>query len=159
MPLPKSLRRPHRQPAAQTRRTPCRTCHNLDPRGNPSSVYSSESTKGAPASLSLVLDILSLAKTNDAKEGGCRFCNVLVQALDAFFDGWRTCRQRVNVDMREKGSITVCIDSLRWSHELVEIYAASGRVLILPSAHWSRHQCTARLSSTPQAPTLDSNIA
>jgi hypothetical protein len=76
--------------------------------------------------LSLVLDALSLARTKDTKEGGCRFCGVLVQALDAFFEDWRGVRQRVSVDVQEKGSIKVGIDGERWKCELVEIYAGSG---------------------------------
>jgi len=89
-------------------------------------VYSVESERDPLASLSLVLDALSLAKTKDPKEGGCRFCGVLVQALDAFFEEWRGVRQRVSVDLKEKGTIKVGIDGEKWKRELVEIYAGSG---------------------------------
>ena len=125
MPQRQSLRQPQRRLSGQSRRK-CRTCHNLDPRGHSSSVYSTESEKSPLASLSLVLDALSLARTKDSKEGGCRFCDILVQALDAFFEDWRGVRQRVCVDVKEKGTIKVGIDGERWKRELVEIYAASG---------------------------------
>jgi hypothetical protein len=128
MPLRKALRQPQRKLSAQTRRTLCKTCHNLDPRGHPSSEYSD---LNAPlASLSLVLDATVLSKIKDTKEGGCRFCDVLVQALDVFFEDWRGTRQRVCIDIKEKGSIKVGIDGERWRRDLVEIYAGSGTYLL-----------------------------
>ncbi|KAF2690681.1 HET-domain-containing protein [Lentithecium fluviatile CBS 122367] len=139
MPLRNSLRQPVRQLSGQTRRKPCRTCNNLDPRGHSSSMYNAESEKTPLASLSLVLDALSLAKTKDPKEGGCRFCGVLVQALDAFFENWRGVRQRVCVDLKEKGSIKVGIDGEEWKRELVEIYAGSASRAPWPTLGTAHH--------------------
>jgi hypothetical protein len=81
------------------------------------------------ASLSLVLDALSLHNTKDPSKGGCRFCGVLVQALDAFFDEWRGVRKRVLVDIEEKGTIKLGVEGERWKREVVEIYAVSGTSL------------------------------
>jgi hypothetical protein len=130
MPLPKSLRRPVIRAASSTglaQRKRCRTCNNLDPRGHGSSVYASEAAKEPTARLDLVLDALALARTKSTDCGGCRFCNVLVQTLDAFFQKWRGARCRVNVSLKEKGTIKVSIDDERWKGEIVEIYAGSGR--------------------------------
>jgi hypothetical protein len=142
MPLPKSLRKPQRQSPAQRSRKPCRICHNLDPRGHSSSVYSTESDKAALASLSLVLDALSLAKTKDPKEGGCRFCDVLCQALDAYFEGWRGARERINIDLKEKGSIELEVDENRWNGERIEIYGGAGRNVSAPSKTATLRQLT-----------------
>ncbi|KAF2732410.1 HET-domain-containing protein [Polyplosphaeria fusca] len=129
MPLPKSLRRSTRRlsssSSSQSRRKVCRLCHNLDPRGHPSSVYQTESNKGTVASLTLVLDALALHRVKAPTDGGCRFCGVLVQALDAFFEGWRGCRGRVTVDLKEKASIRVGMEGEKWKGDSVEIYAGS----------------------------------
>ena len=99
-------------------------CNHLDPRGHTSSVYANENVKETRASLSLVADALSLAKV---KESGCRFCLVLALVLDAFFPKWRGSRARVNVDIKEKGTIKVTLSGERWKDEIAEIYAAPGR--------------------------------
>lgn len=132
MPLPKSLRRPVRRTSSsssisQPQRKKCCTCNNLDPRGHASSICLDETAKEPKASLSLVLDALSLAKTKETARGGCRFCNVLILVLDAFFEKWRGARVRVNVDLKEKGTVKVSLDGDRWKNEVVEIYAGSGR--------------------------------
>ncbi|KAF2635917.1 HET-domain-containing protein [Massarina eburnea CBS 473.64] len=139
MPLTRSLRQPHRRSTTQIRRKPCQICHNLNPRGHPSSVYSVESEEAALASLSLVLDSSSLAKTKDTQEGGCRFCAVLCQALDAFSQGWRDTLQRVNVDLKEKGTIKVGLDANRWKGERIEIYAGSASRAPWPTLGTTRH--------------------
>lgn len=77
------------------------------------------------ASLTLIVDALSFAKTKDVKGRGCRFCNVVIQALDFFMDGWRHARARINIDSKEKGTIKVSIDAERWKGEIIEIYAGS----------------------------------
>jgi hypothetical protein len=74
----------------------------------------------------LVLDALTLARTKDSKEGGCRFCGTIVQALDAFFEEWRGTRQRITLDLKERGTIKLGIDGEKWKREHVEIYAGSG---------------------------------
>jgi hypothetical protein len=132
MPLPKSLRRPVRRSSTsssigQTQRQRCRTCNSLDPRGHASSIYPDDVAKDTRAQLSLVIDALTLSKTKTVAQRGCRFCNVLVQSLDAFFETWRGARLRINVDIREKATIKVSVDSEPWRGETVEIYAGSGR--------------------------------
>jgi hypothetical protein len=126
MPLPKCLRRPVRSAAStrQSQRKKCRVCNHLDPRGHTSSLYEDQSVKEPRASLSLVMDALSLAQV---KESGCRFCNVLALVLDAFFSGWRGARVKVNVDIKEKGTIKVTLGGERWKDEIAEIYAAPGK--------------------------------
>lgn len=134
MPLPRSLRRPVRRSSsgssftAQPQRKKCRTCNNLDPRGHVSSICLDESAKEPKAALSLVLDALSLAKTKDVAKGGCRFCNILMVVLDAFFEEWRGLRVRINVDLKEKAPVRVSIDGEKWKNEIAEIYAGSGRL-------------------------------
>lgn len=123
MPL-RSLRRS--SGSSQSQRKKCRYCNNLDPRGHPSSVYP-ESSKDAKATLTLVLDAFYLSRIKSPTDGGCRFCDVLVQALDAFIEDWRGGRQRVTIDLKEKASIHIAIDGEKWKDEKVEIYATSGR--------------------------------
>lgn len=138
MPLPKSLRRPvRRAPSSSTgqpHRKRCRTCNNLDPREHSSSAYESEAAKEPTASLCLVLDAFAFSKTPDVKQGGCRFCNVLLVALDAFFENWRGARARINVDIREKGTIKISLDGALWKDQTVEIYAGSGQFVAFCSA-------------------------
>jgi hypothetical protein len=107
-------------------------CNNLDPRGHASSVYQSDSLKGGTTSLTLVLDALSLSRTKLPAERGCRFCYVLIQALDAFFDDWRGSRQQITINIREKGSIKVGINGARWEGELIEIFSGAGRDCLSP---------------------------
>ncbi|KAH7094356.1 heterokaryon incompatibility protein-domain-containing protein [Paraphoma chrysanthemicola] len=144
MPLPKSLRRPVRRTSSssligQSQRKQCRTCNNLDPRGHTSSVYPDDTNKTARASLRLMIDALSLSKTKDVTNRGCRFCNVLVQALDAFFETWRGSRSRVIVDLKEKSTIKVSIDNVRWKGEIIEIYAGSTSKAPWPSLGTAHH--------------------
>lgn len=139
MPLPKSLRRPARRTrlalsAGTSQRKKCRTCNNLDPRGHTNSILDAEAQKEPRASLNLVLDALALSDIKPPSNGGCRFCVVLVQALDAFFDKWRGSQYRINVDIKEKGTIKVSLDG---GHRMVEIYAGTGGYCI---HHLLRHQ-------------------
>jgi hypothetical protein len=133
MPLPKSLlRRPVRRTSTssftgQPQRRRCRTCNNLDPRGHTGSIHPDEVEKDTKARLSLVVDALALSKTKDVVHRGCRFCNVLVQALDAFFEKWRGARVKINVELKEKSTIKLSIDGGQWKGEIIEIYAGSGR--------------------------------
>lgn len=131
MPLPKSLRRPVRRASSssttgQFQRKRCRLCNNLDPRGHISSVYLDTAGKEQKSILCLTLDSLALSGTKDVSNRGCRFCNVLIPALDAFFEGWRGSRARVTVDIKEKGTIKISFDGEHWKDELIEIYAGSG---------------------------------
>jgi len=100
-------------------------CNHLDPKGHASSIYETEAVKEPRASLSLVLDALSLAKV---RESGCRFCYVVVLVLDAFFSGWRSARAKVHVDIKEKATIKISLGGKRWKDEIAEIYAAPGRL-------------------------------
>ncbi|KAH7125641.1 heterokaryon incompatibility protein-domain-containing protein [Dendryphion nanum] len=138
MPLPKSLRTAKRTAggsSAQSQRTKCPRCHNLDPRGHRNSTYQAESAKESLASLSLVIDALSLSRNqvSSSSKPDCRFCMVLVQALDAFFQGWRTFRGRVLLDIQEKSRIRVGIDTERWKNEQIEIFTGSAPQSALPS--------------------------
>jgi hypothetical protein len=132
MPLPKSLlRRPVRRSSTSSstghlQRQRCRTCNNLDPRGHSSSLHPDEAEKDSKARLSLVIDALALSKTKDVAHRGCRFCNVLMQALDAYFEKWRGARVKLNVDLKERSTIKVSIDEEQWKGEIIEIYAGSG---------------------------------
>jgi hypothetical protein len=147
MPNSRSMR-PNRQTpgSLSRRRKPCPLCNNLDPRGHASSVYQTEVAKSISTSLTLVLDALSLSRIKSPAEGGCRFCYVLIQALDAFFDDWRGSRQRINVDLKEKGSIKVGIDGVNWKGQLVEIFAGAGRIscLVLILIYLSHNSSPAR---------------
>lgn len=87
--------------------------------------------KGAKTRLTLVIDALTLSQTKDVSRRGCRFCNVLVQALDAFFEKWRGVRAKVNVEIVEKGTVKASMDGERWKGEIIEIYAGSGRLFPL----------------------------
>ena len=132
MPLPKSLRRPVRRTssassAGGSQRKKCRLCNNLDPRGHANSIQDAESLKEPRTSLNLVLDALALSSIKPTARGGCRFCIVLVQALDTFFGKWRGSRCRVNLYIKEKGTIKVSLDGAQWAKQMVEIYAGSGR--------------------------------
>jgi hypothetical protein len=131
MPLPKSLRRPvirtsSSSATGQSQRKRCHICNNLDPRGHASTIHLDESEKESKATLNLVIDALTLSKTKDVSNRGCRFCNALVQALDAFLEKWRGARVPVNVEIKEKSTIKVSIDGEPWKGEIIEIYAGSG---------------------------------
>ena len=102
-------------------------CNNLDPRGHTNSIQDVEVQKSPRASLDLVLDALALSNIRSPTSGGCRFCNVLAQALDAYFGKWRGIRCRVNVYLKEKGTIKVSLDCAQWANQMVEIYSGSGR--------------------------------
>ncbi len=102
-------------------------CNNLDPRGHANTVEDAEA-KGEPkASLSMVLDALALSNVKPMSTSGCRFCAILVNTLDAFFEKWRGARCRANIDMQEKGTIKVSLDGSQWANRVVEIYAGSCR--------------------------------
>jgi len=116
-----------RSASAQPHRKRCRMCHNLDPRNHPSSKYDTESSRGARAHLSLVIDAFALSKTKDVKDGGCRYCSLLSQALDAFFGDWRGSRRRINVELKEKESVKLELDCDHWKAEQVEIYCTKSR--------------------------------
>jgi hypothetical protein len=128
MPLPKSLlRRPVRRTSTSSstgkpQRKRCRTCNNLDPRDHSSSIYPDEDEKESKACLTLTVDALALSKTKSVAQAGCRFCNAIMQALDAFFEEWRGTRVKICIELREKGTIMVSIDSKRrrfpFSHAL-----------------------------------------
>lgn len=77
--------------------------------------------------MNLVLDALALSNIRLVANGGCRFCNVLAQTLDAYFGKWRGSRCRVNVNIKEKGTIKISLDGPQWVNEMVEIYAGLGR--------------------------------
>ena len=115
----------------------CRTCNNLDPRGHPMTVHQTEAGKDVKASLTLVLDPLSLSRTRSPSDGGCRYCAVLISALDTFFEGWRSVRQKLLLDLKEKSSIKVSIEVEKWNHEAVEICVGSGRGISLHNPPWS----------------------
>lgn len=136
MPLPKSLRRPVRRtsssPSTGTQRRKCRMCNNLDPRGHTNSIQDTEALEEPRATLDLVIDALALSNVKPATNGGCRFCTVLIQALDAFFDKWRGARCRVKLNIKEKGTIKVSLDGSRWVNQMIEIYAGSGRHCVPP---------------------------
>lgn len=157
MPLPKSLlRRPVRRTSSssltgQSQRQRCRTCNNLDPRGHASTVLPDEGDKSAKTRLTLVIDALTLSQTKDVSRRGCRFCNVLVQALDAFFEKWRGARAKINVDIVEKSTVKVSMDGERWKGEIIEIYAGSGRPS--PSTCTSVHGYHRRKYAWEQFPT------
>lgn len=142
MPLPKSLRRTAASSSsstAQSQRTRCSTCNNLDPRNHQGSVYQIEAAKDARASLILVIDALTLTRTKEVGKGGCRFCIVLVLALDAFFEKWRGARVRVHVEIKEKGTVRVSLDGARWKDEIVELYAGSASRRPWPTLGTAHH--------------------
>ncbi|KAF2846282.1 HET-domain-containing protein [Plenodomus tracheiphilus IPT5] len=144
MPLPKSLRRPVRRASSssttkQSQRKRCSICNNLDPRNHQSSVYQTEASKDPRASLHLVIDTFTLIKTKDASKGGCRFCIVLILALDAFLGNWRGARTKVNLELREKGTVKINLDGDRWKNEIVEIYAGSASRRPWPTLGTAHH--------------------
>ncbi|CAI6338355.1 unnamed protein product [Periconia digitata] len=130
---------PQRRSTTQARRKRCSICHDLDPRGHASSVYNSESEKAVLANLSVVLDLFSLAKTKDLREGGCRFCNVLIQALDALSIGWNGSSRRAFMHLQEKGTIQIELDNEKWRGELVEMYAGSASRAPWPTLGTAQH--------------------
>jgi hypothetical protein len=50
-----------------------------------------------------------------------------MQALDTFFEEWRGARTKICIELREKATIKVSIDSARRRGEIIELYAGSGR--------------------------------
>jgi hypothetical protein len=90
--------------------------------------------------LTLIIDALTLSQIKDVSRRGCRFCNVLVQALDAFFEKWRGARAKINVDIVEKSTVKVSMDGERWKGEIIEIYAGSGRPSPQHALPFRRHR-------------------
>jgi hypothetical protein len=74
-----------------------------------------------------MIDALTLTLTKDVTRRGCRFCNVLIQSLDAFFEDWRGTGVRIGIDLRERAPIKVSIDNDHLRGETIEIYAGSCR--------------------------------
>ncbi|KAF2002670.1 HET-domain-containing protein [Amniculicola lignicola CBS 123094] len=140
MPLPKPLRQSkHSGSSSQPRRNICKQCHNLDPRGHTSSVCESESSKEVTSNLTLILDALQLQRTKETTDGGCRFCRVLIKALDNFFDDWKGFRGRIILGMKEKGTIKISIDGNTWRGKLIEIYAESASRAPWPALGHAHH--------------------
>jgi len=118
-----NAKRNRARPKTSSRR-PCRLCHNLDPRGHPQSVCPDPNTKIAATSLTLVVDGLELQRIQSK---GCRFCHVIVQALDGFCKEWKKSRGRVVLEMVEKGPVKITLDDSTLGEVSVELSASSGK--------------------------------
>lgn len=128
MPLPKALQRRNtssKHVSSGPQRKFCKLCHNLDPRSHLNTVYETES-KEPRATLTLVLDAVALSRSKKPNDGGCRFCNVISQALGGFYKSWDKTGQRIYVELQEKGTIKVALDGSSNREEAVELSAASG---------------------------------
>ncbi|KAF2143460.1 uncharacterized protein K452DRAFT_350467 [Aplosporella prunicola CBS 121167] len=101
--------------------TPCRTCNNLDPRGHSSTFYDTESTSRSIASLTLIVDALSLKRSRE----NCPRCHLVAEALDAHSKDWKTSRPPVLLELTEHAPIRITLQLSRSSSEKVEIYASS----------------------------------
>ncbi|PSN64103.1 HET-domain-containing protein [Corynespora cassiicola Philippines] len=135
MPVTKSLR-PRRQPSG---RKHCRLCHNFDPLGLPTTIYKTGTAKESIASANIICDGLDLSRTKDPAEGGCRFCLVLIQALDAFFEGWRGARQKILLEFSQKGPVKASIDGDSRKGQSIEIYAGAASRAPWPTLGTARH--------------------
>ncbi|OCL15225.1 HET-domain-containing protein [Glonium stellatum] len=120
---PKTLQPPAARSAQRRRRSPCKLCNNLDPRGHTTTAYDAESSSQANASLTLVIDGLKLQSSGEL---GCRFCFLVSQALDAFLKDWRTSRGRITINLVEGKPVKVSIEGLKCNGVSLEIYAPHG---------------------------------
>ncbi|KAH4195895.1 hypothetical protein HBI04_109440 [Parastagonospora nodorum] len=62
-----------------------------------------------------------------------------MQALDAFLEEWRGTRDKICIELREKGTIKVSIDSKRRREEIVELYAGSASRAPWPTLGTAHH--------------------
>jgi hypothetical protein len=106
----------------QLRRARCRLCNNLEPTGA-SATYDAEGSSASFARLTFAIDAFRL---NRVGKGGCRFCNLLCQILDQAAPEWRKERAPIELDIVEKGPITLRI--LRSGNDQIafEIYSPPG---------------------------------
>ncbi|KAF2204730.1 hypothetical protein GQ43DRAFT_446555 [Delitschia confertaspora ATCC 74209] len=104
----------------------CCVCHNLDPHGHPNTEYHTESSKRVGPGLTLVLDGLESQRTQNSD---CRFCGILIQALDGFWKDWKTSRNRVTIDIVEQGPITVGMSGPKLMVTIIELAASSAHVI------------------------------
>jgi hypothetical protein len=140
MPLPK---RPKPPPPTRksTKTTCCPICNNLDPRDHVSTRYAdaptsiigkrkrgSSSTNAEKAcALTLPIDTRDLILRSEQ----CRFCAVLVAALDAVVDGWKDKKKQMRslvLEIKWKGTIRILLPNEK---EVVEIYGGLGESISL----------------------------
>ena len=138
MPLPKHLR--HRAstttPGSSVKTRKCATCNNLDPRDHRSTCYrdvhisnvsrksKSKISEIGSSNLSLPLDLWRLARLEDNGRE-CRFCRVLVQALDAFLPEWKRRRTGIMLELGWKAPIKLILEEGDAS-SIVEIFSKAG---------------------------------
>ncbi|KAF2669096.1 HET-domain-containing protein [Microthyrium microscopicum] len=100
----------------------CPICNNLDPRNHPSSRHRDTPGRNASASqdvsLYLPLDALSLARTRRK----CRFCDVLVQALDGCLPDRGSRRAKMGLEIGWKKSVRISVFD---GGDVVEVYRGS----------------------------------
>jgi hypothetical protein len=140
MPLPK---RPKPPPPTRksTKTTCCPICNNLDPRDHVSTRYAdaptsaigkrkrgSNSTNAEKAcALTLPIDTRDLLLRSEQ----CRFCAVLVAALEAVVDGWNDKKKQMRslvLEIKWKGTIRILLPAEK---EVVEIYGGLGESILL----------------------------
>ncbi len=97
----------------------CKLCHNLDPRGHSFASYDAE---GGGASTTIKIDAFSLARQ---PAGACRFCQVLVDALDALKMQWQQLREPIRVDLALEQPIRIWVPCST-GERFVEVYSPKG---------------------------------
>ena len=120
--MPLSRRKP------KTKLKRCKICNNLDPREHKHTHIDTESSR---ATLCCSIDLLHLASV---PKNGCRFCQVLIRALDKLIKDWRHMRTAIIVDLAEGKTIKVTFTQGK-EKKWLEIYSPKGQSVV---CHQSR---------------------
>jgi Heterokaryon incompatibility protein (HET) len=110
----------------------CKLCNNLDPKGLSFTFYDPESSF---CSATINVDPLGLAKVS---HNGCRFCRVLIQALDGLVSGWRKAREPLRVDLASGKPIRITVPEVG-EKKYVELYCPKDRRSPWPGLGFSHH--------------------
>ncbi len=107
-----------RKPKAKSKK--CKVCNNLDPRGHRNSHTDTESGR---TTLCCAIDPLDLVAV---RENGCRFCRLLIRALDRLVKDWRRMRTAIIVDLVDGKTIKVTFTRSK-EKKWLEIYSPKGQ--------------------------------
>lgn len=104
----------------RTKSKRCKVCNNLDPRGHRNTHTDTDS---GHATLCCGIDLPDLAAV---RPNGCRFCQLLIRALDGLIKDWRRMRAAIVMDLADGKTIKVAFTQGK-EKKWLEIYSPKGR--------------------------------
>jgi hypothetical protein len=111
---------------SKTKPRKCKVCNNLDPRGHRNTYTDTES---GLVTLCCAIDPRRLATL---LQNDCRFCRLLINALNELVKDWRSMRTAIVMDLADKKAIKVTFtqsEEKKW----LEIYSPKGRWYLVNS--------------------------